>query len=142
MRVVSVIAAALVGFVPAAAAAQGPGPALPPEVQTWMNANWQQRFGQLVRIGDSLYNNGSCQRCHGQNGVGGRNGPALTDTTWVQSDGSLDGIFQTIFWGVRRRDFHDTTRRFEMNPAGGMNLDWDQMRAVTAYVWSLSRAPR
>ncbi len=142
MRVAMITAVALVALLPLAASAQQRPAELPPEVQAWMTANWQQRFGALVRQGDSLFNNGSCQRCHGQNGSGGRNGPDLADTVWVQSDGSLDGIFQTIFWGVRRKDFHDKTRRFEMNPGGSQGLDADELRAVTAYVWSLSRTPR
>ncbi|NKB90593.1 MAG: hypothetical protein GKS06_20495 [Acidobacteria bacterium] len=63
--------------------------------------------------------------------------PDLTDAEWVQSDGSLEGIRETIMWGVRRRDFADESRRFEMNPAGGMNLEWEEMAAVAAYVWSM-----
>ena len=41
-------------------------------------------------------------------------------------------------WGVRRRDFSDPNLRFEMNPSGGMNLEWADMGAVAAYVWTLS----
>ncbi len=59
----------------------------------------------------------------------------------MQSEGDLEGIFQVIFWGVRRRDFADETRRFEMNPQGGMNITWDQTRALAAYVWSLTNLP-
>ena len=112
---------------------------LPTEVQEWMNDGWQRRFMGMVRLGDSLFNNGSCQRCHGENGAGGRNGPNLSDSEWVQSEGNLAGIFETIFWGVRRRDFADPNRRFQMNPTGGMNLEWDEIRSLAAYVWSLSR---
>ncbi len=39
---------------------------------------------------------------------------------------------------MRRRDFHDPERRFQMNPKGGMDLEWSQLEALTAYVWSLS----
>ncbi len=41
-------------------------------------------------------------------------------------------------WGVRRRHFADPDRRFQMNPAGGMDLDYAQLNALTAYVWSLN----
>ena len=117
-------------------------PELPEAVQEWMSEGWQPRFLAMVAEGDSLFNSLSCRRCHGDNGSGGRWAPDLTDDEWVQTDGTLVPIFQTIFWGVRRRDFHDPDRRFEMNPKGGMNITWDQTRALAAYVWSLSRLPR
>ena len=116
-------------------------PQLPENVQEWMSEGWQPRFMAMVAEGDSLFNQRSCRRCHGDNGTGGRWAPDLTDSEWVQADGSLGSIFQTIFWGVRRRDFADPERRFEMNPKGGQNITWDQTRALAAYVWSLSNLP-
>ena len=92
----------------------------------------------MLAEGDSLFNNGSCRRCHGQAGTGGRNGPDLTDTTWSQSDGSLEEIRRTIFWGVRRELMSDDGWRFEMNPGGGLDLEWEQYASLAAYVWSLS----
>lgn len=59
-------------------------------------------------------------------------GPDLADDTWLQSGGDLEGIRETIFWGVRRRDFADSSHRFEMNP------EWEDSDALAAYVWSLS----
>ena len=41
-------------------------------------------------------------------------------------------------WGVRRRDFADPSRRFQMNPSGGMELTHEDRQALTAYIWSLS----
>jgi hypothetical protein len=32
----------------------------------------------------------------------------------------------------------DPSWRFEMNPAGGIELSWEQYASVAAYVWSLS----
>lgn len=78
----------------------------------------------------ALFNTRSCVRCHREGGVGGERARNLTDKEWVQSDGSLEGIRETIFWGVRRKDFHDPDRPFEMNPAGGTNLTWDEVSAV------------
>lgn len=91
--------------------------------------------GALCPPADSC--EGSCTRCHGEGGAGGQWAPDLTDDEWVQSDGSLEGIREVVSWGVRRRDFADSSRRFEMNPAGGMQLEWDEVRALAAYVWSL-----
>ena len=97
---------------PAAASAQQ-GPPFPDAAREWLSRDLPFRFQAMIALGDSLFNNGSCTRCHGDD---------------------LEGIFQTIFWGVRRRDFADETRRFEMNPQGGMNITWDQTRALAAYV--------
>jgi len=120
------------------AAAQQQQPSLPEEVRGWLERDQMQRWAALLQTGQRLYAEGSCFRCHGQQATGGDLGPNLTDGEWVQSDGSLDGIHETIFWGVRRRDFADPSRRFEMNPQGGMQLELEDVRALAAYVWSLS----
>lgn len=111
---------------------------LPPEVREWLARDQAQRWTAMVAEGDSIFNSQSCRRCHGDNGSGGRNGPDLTDSTWVQSDGSLEGIRRTIFWGVRREAFSDPAWRFEMNPGGGADPTWAQYSSLAAYVWSLS----
>jgi len=118
--------------------AQENPPALPQEVRDWMARDQVRRWGVMLTKGDSLFNSGTCQRCHGEGGTGSVRAPDLTDTDWVQSDGSLEGIRQTIFWGVRRRDLSDPSLRLEMNPAGGMHLEWEDYEALAAYVWSLS----
>lgn len=124
--------------IPGTAGGQQSMPELPQEVKEWLERDQARRWMNLIEVGEGLYAEGSCSRCHGADGASGRNGPDLTDDVWVQSDGSLEGIWETIFWGVRRRDFHDPDRRFQMNPKGGMDLEWEQMEALTAYVWSLS----
>jgi len=111
---------------------------LPANVRQWMESEQVQRWARLIQAGDSLFNQGSCTRCHREGGIGGERAPNLTDAQWDHSDGSLEGIRETIFWGVRRKDFKDPKRPFEMNPTGGMNLSWDEVRALAAYVWSLS----
>jgi len=94
----------------------------------------------MVTLGDSLFNAGSCQRCHGPKGVGGRNGPSLVTGAWIHSRGTFDDIARTITTGVPKAAVRDTTRRFAMNPRGGpMNLTDDQVRAVAGYVWGISR---
>ena len=113
-------------------------PQLPEEVATWMERDQMQRWANMIRTGQEKFAEGSCARCHGEGGTGGDWGPDLTDAEWVQSDGSLEGIWETIFWGVRRRDFDDPGRRFEMNPQGGMDLERDEVGALAAYVWSLN----
>lgn len=111
---------------------------LPDAVKEFMERDQLRRWSQMLEQGKKLYDEGSCMRCHGDQGQGTPRAPDLTDTEWVQSDGSLQGIRETIFWGVRRKDFADPTRRFEMNPGGGMDLEWTDYDALAAYVWSLS----
>ncbi len=113
-------------------------PALPEEVRSFLERDQAQRWATLIQSGDSLFNNSSCARCHGEQGAGGRFGPDLSDDEWAQSDGTLAGIREVIFWGVKREDFSDQTRRFQMNPAGGLHLEWSDYDALAAYVWSLS----
>ena len=111
---------------------------LPDAVKEFMERDQTRRWAQMLEEGKTLYAEGSCMRCHGDQGQGTPRAPDLTDAEWVQSDGSLLGIRETIFWGVRRKDFADPERRFEMNPAGGMELEWSQYDSIAAYVWSLS----
>ena len=120
------------------AAAQQQTPQLPAAVSEWLERDQLQRWAQMIQTGEELFSEGSCANCHGDGGSGGRFGPDLTDAEWVQSDGDLEGIRQVIFWGVRRPDFADPDRRFEMNPQGGMDLEWDEIAAMAAYVWSLN----
>ena len=93
-----------------------------------------------IAMGDSIFNAGACQRCHGQKGIGAQNGPSLVAGPWLQSTGKYEEIVATITTGVPRTALKDQTRRFPMNPRGGpMNLDDDQVKAVAAYVYSISR---
>jgi mono/diheme cytochrome c family protein len=116
---------------PAAAA----GPALPPGVTA-----------QMVAEGDSIYNNtvpqiAPCARCHGAKGVGAQNGPSLVAGRWLQSEGSYDEIVATITNGVPRDQIKDPAHQLAMRGRGGpLNLTDPQVRAVAAYVFSISRA--
>lgn len=120
--------------------AQTPPPSdLPDEITSWLERDQRARWATLLRRGGELFAEGSCSRCHGKDGKGRATGPDLTDGVWEHSEGDLAGIRDTIFWGVRRRDFSDPKRRWEMNPGGGMDLEWEDYDALAAFVWSLSR---
>lgn len=98
---------------------------------------------QLAAIarGDSIFNAGACQRCHGQNGVGAQNGPSLVNGPWLHVDGSQAQIAALIINGVPREAITDSTRRFPMRPRGGpMNVTDAQAQDLAAYVVSISRA--
>jgi mono/diheme cytochrome c family protein len=93
-----------------------------------------------VALGDSLFNNGGCMRCHGAKGVGAANGPVLADSQWDQlTTGSFAEIRAIIVSGVPKEKIKVTTRPNAMGPRGGrMNLNDAQITAVAAYVWTLS----
>ena len=93
-----------------------------------------------VALGDSLFNTGACQRCHGKGGVGAANAPALDGKTWLQlKTGSYDEIVKIITDGVPQAAIKVPTHRFNMRARGGpMNLTDPQVQAVAAYVWTLS----
>lgn len=72
--------------------------------------------------------------CHGETGKGSPLGPDLTANKWMWSDGSYTGIAQTIRKGVMQPKQYRST----MPPMGGAQLTDDQVKALAAYVWSLS----
>lgn len=93
-----------------------------------------------VAMGDSIFNNGSCQRCHGKGGIGAANAPALNGTKWLQlKTGSFDEIAGIITTGVPAAAIKDPAHKNPMGPRGGrMNLTDPQIQAVAAYVYTLS----
>jgi mono/diheme cytochrome c family protein len=91
----------------------------------------------MVALGDRIYHGevggASCAGCHGANAKGSPLGPDLTDTKWLWSDGSWDGIAKTIMDGVPQPKEY----RNGMPAKGGAELTDDQVKALAAYVWSL-----
>jgi glucose/arabinose dehydrogenase/mono/diheme cytochrome c family protein len=92
----------------------------------------------MVVLGERIYHGqverAACTGCHGENGGGTPLGPALTGEKWVWSDGSYAGIAKTITEGVSQPKEY----RSPMPAMGGAQLTPDQIKAVAAYVWSLS----
>ena len=108
----------------AAAAAKATG--LPSSVTTAM-----------IDSGKTLFAAASCARCHGAGGAGGQNGPKLSDSTWVQIDGSYDAIVNLIHTGVPAANIKGGYR-FNMRPMGGGTFTDDQVKMIAAYVYTLS----
>lgn len=94
---------------------------------------------QMVESGGKLFRgNGLCHACHGQQGKGMPGlGANLTDDEWLHSDGSMDGILKTITNGVPG---DKSSVGVSMPAKGGSTLNDEQLRAVAAYVWSLSHS--
>jgi cytochrome c oxidase cbb3-type subunit 3 len=78
----------------------------------------------------------NCSGCHGTGATGFVGFPNLNDDEWIWG-GTLDGIRQTILYGIRSG--HDDTRVGDMLAFGRDGvLDADQVRDVASYVVSLS----
>jgi mono/diheme cytochrome c family protein len=94
----------------------------------------------MVAEGQALFNTGSCFRCHGMNGRSPSFGPDLTDQVFLHNAGAYEDIVQVITTGVPASNFKLPTSQpqFAMFPRGGSNLTDAQVRAVAAYVWTLS----
>jgi glucose/arabinose dehydrogenase/mono/diheme cytochrome c family protein len=93
---------------------------------------------EMVLLGDRIYHGqvggASCTGCHGSDGKGTPLGPDLTDTKYLWNDGSWAGIAKTITDGVMQPKEY----RSPMPPMGGAQLTDDQVKALAAYVWSMS----
>ncbi len=96
---------------------------------------------EMVAQGKTLYGGaGLCNVCHGADGKGVPSlGANLTDKEWVQSDGSLAGITQTILKGV---DANKSTTGAAMPAKGGSGITDEQVKAVAAYVYTLSKSAK
>ncbi|MBI4538824.1 MAG: cytochrome c [Gemmatimonadetes bacterium] len=109
---------------PQAAAPAMPEAALPAGVTQEMVAQGQQIFMGA----------GICYTCHGPDAKGTPLAPDLTDNTWINVDGSYDAIVQLVKTGVAQPEEHQAP----MPPMGGAQLAEDQVRAVAAYVYTLT----
>lgn len=99
------------------------------------------QISAMIRAGSETYNGGTCIFCHAAGGRGsGARAPDLSDIEWLHSEGDVNGIAQTIFWGVKKEDMKAVKPRpRQMNPKGGMNLTFPETFALSVYVWSLSQ---
>lgn len=115
----------------APAAAAPAGQAAAPKAQVTLPAGVTQA---MVDEGKTVFGS-SCFACHGQEGAGGPLAPKLADNQWLNIGGSYDEIVQVVNNGVPQPKQHPAP----MPPKGGAPLTDQQVRAVAAYVFSISR---
>ena len=88
-----------------------------------------------IAQGDTIYHKaGLCYACHGSNAEGAV-GPNLTDAEWLHGDGSYDMIVATVTAGVPA---DKAKKGIPMPPKGGSSITEEEIKAVAAYVYSLS----
>lgn len=122
-RLLTLLAAGSLGA--ASAAAQAPTDSLPPGVTPA-----QVQEGRQIFSGAGL-----CLACHGADARGGL-GPNLTAGKWLHGAGSYDELVSRILLGT---PLSESVSGQMMPPRGGGALNDAQVRAVAAYVWTLSR---
>ncbi len=91
----------------------------------------------MVSQGDQIFHGaGLCYACHGQDAKGLPGlGANLIDSEWLHIDGSYESIVANVKSGVPAGE---STSGTPMPPKGGSSITDEQVRAVAAYVWSLS----
>ena len=90
----------------------------------------------MVAQGKTIFEGpGTCFACHGAAGEGTPIAPDLTDDDWLHVDGSYGQLVEIIDTGVQE------TKQFPglMVPRGGSGMSDEDLSAVAAYVWFLSR---
>jgi len=90
---------------------------------------------EQVAKGDALFHgSANCYACHGSKAEG-LVGPNLTDAEWIHSKGTYDDIVAQIIKGVPKEE---SKSGIVMPPKGGADLSDDDVKAIAAYVHSLS----
>lgn len=90
----------------------------------------------MVEQGRELFNGGGiCYTCHTVEATGGPLAPDLTDDTWINVDGEYQSIIELVKTGVSQPIEHPGA----MLPRAGMPLTDEQVEAVAAYAYILSR---
>lgn len=116
-----------------------PGTSAPPSGTPVSGAGEPSTDPQSIALGQSIFRGeaagGTCATCHGPDGKGTQLAPDLTDAQWHNGDGSYGFIVKTITTGVSKPMQYPAP----MPPMGGAQLTPEQVRAVAAYVYSVSR---
>lgn len=100
--------------------------------------NQEAPSAEMIAAGKELFHgNGICFTCHGPDGTGTAIGPALNDSEWLNIEGeaTLEAIVERIAAGVPE----PVEFAAPMPAKGGSAISDDDVKAVAAYVWSLSQ---
>jgi len=90
----------------------------------------------MIAKGKTIFtSSGLCFACHGMDAKG-TVGPNLTDGVWIHGKGTYPEIVQIVTTGIPIEK--TTLGKGPMAPKGGSQISEDDVKAVAAYVWSLS----
>ena len=90
----------------------------------------------MIARGDSVFHGpGNCYACHGSKGEG-LVGPSLIDAEWTHSKGTVEEIAAQVAKGIPKEQ---AKSGIPMPPKGGSTISDDDVKAVAAYVHSLSQ---
>lgn len=90
----------------------------------------------VIARGDSVFHGpGNCYACHGSKGEG-LVGPSLIDAEWIHSKGTIDEIAAQVAEGIPKEQ---SKSGIPMPPKGGSTISDEDVKAVAAYVHSLSQ---
>jgi mono/diheme cytochrome c family protein len=93
-----------------------------------------------VAWGKALFHgSASCSACHGIEGSGTDVGPPLTGALWLHGPGTYEWLAEQIRRGIPA---HGTLSGLAMPMRGWSMMNDDDVRAVAAYVWSITHPPR
>lgn len=90
----------------------------------------------MIAKGKTIFTStGLCFACHGMDAKG-MVGPSLVDPTWIHGKGTYPEIVQIVTTGIPVAE--TKLGKGAMPPKGGSQISEDDVKAVAAYVWSLS----
>jgi mono/diheme cytochrome c family protein len=90
----------------------------------------------MIARGDTVFHGaGNCYACHGSKGEG-LVGPSLIDAEWIHSKGTVEEIAAQVAKGIPKAE---AKSGIPMPPKGGSTISDDDVKAVAAYVHSLSQ---
>jgi mono/diheme cytochrome c family protein len=93
-----------------------------------------------VAWGKALFHgSANCSACHGVEGNGTDAGPPLTGALWLHGPGTYEWLAEQIRRGIPA---HRTLSGLAMPMRGWSMMNDDDVRAVAAYVWSITHPPR
>ena len=88
---------------------------------------------------DLFHGSAKCSTCHGEGGRGTERGPNITGAIWLHGPGTYESLIEQVKHGV------PTSRSYTgegMPPRGKVAMSEEAVRAVAAYVWSISHPPQ
>ena len=86
-----------------------------------------------------FHGSAGCSACHGEGGRGTERGPNITGAIWLHGPGTYESLIEQVKHGVPAARSYTGEG---MPPRGAVPMPEDAVRAVAAYVWSISHPPQ